>query len=471
MLLMARDKFVTSILLLFMLTLFFVAPEWQSVLLMGMWLTVVVYCLLSIKERLLLLLFQATIFTFLMTRLILPDFFTTAYIAGDADGTIRMFDEATIRFIYTTLAISICGSYLGFVIIPAKKDEVILLYDNATPYVQSVRHISKVLSYGCALFFAVTIIEKSMFVFQNGYFDLYANFESHLPSIVHKLSSLYTPLFMLYLATFPTKKEARWTILLYLLIAIISLTTGSRTAFMLALVFLLFYYCLRNVVNPEEPWLTRKSVIVMLCAIPLLLAGMFMMDFVRADKEMENAGVVDLFINFFYQQGVSAQVIGLTYNMQDLLGDRIFSFGQIIDNFNKNFVFQLMGTAVEYRPQTEDLALHGHMLGSAITYYSHYTGYLGGLGYGTSYVAEVWYDFGYVGLLLWNMMYGVIFALFPLLLQKGLWFCAFGLNIIPDILYAPRGHAAAFLNIFLSIIIILAYVVIHILAKRAMKKV
>ena len=470
MLLMARDKFVTSILLLFMLTLFFVAPEWQSVLLMGMWLTVVVYCLLSIKERLLLLLFQATIFTFLMTRLILPDFFTTAYIAGDADGTIRMFDEATIRFIYTTLAISICGSYLGFVIIPAKKDEVILLYDNATPYVQSVRHISKVLSYGCALFFAVTIIEKSMFVFQNGYFDLYANFESHLPSIVHKLSSLYTPLFMLYLATFPTKKEARWTILLYLLIAIISLTTGSRTAFMLALVFLLFYYCLRNVVNPEEPWLTRKSVIVMLCAIPLLLAGMFMMDFVRADKEMENAGVVDLFINFFYQQGVSAQVIGLTYNMQDLLGDRIFSFGQIIDNFNKNFVFQLMGTAVEYRPQTEEMALYGHSLANSITYLQAHRSFLSGVGLGTSYIAEVWHDFGYIGLLLWNMLYGAIFACFFKWVQKGLWACTFGLIMIPDIIYAPRGQAGAFLNVFLSITVLAVFYIIHVLAKRYSKQ-
>lgn len=471
MLSITRDKFGTSIFLLALLLLFVVVPEGQAVITLAMWCVVMWFCLQRWKERMLLLLFQATLFTFLMTRLILPDFFQTGYMAEDVDGTIRMFDEDTLRFIYTTLIISIICSYLGFAIIPEQKDEEITLYDTSTSYISSVRHISKILSYVCAIFFSATIIEKSIFVFNYGYFEMYAEFESQLPSIVQKLSSLYTPLFMLYLATFPSKREARGALWLYFLIAVISLTTGSRTAFMLALVFLLFYFSLRNVINPEEPWLSRKAVIAIICCIPLILVGMFMMNFIRANKEMENAGLVDMFINFFYQQGVTAQVIGLTYDMQDLLDDgRIFTFGQIIDNFNKNIVFQLMGTAVEYRPQTEEMALYGHSLSNTITYLQMPESFLTGVGLGSSYIAEVWHDFGFFGLALWNMMFGIILARFYTWVKKGLWPCVFGLNMIPDIIYSPRGHAGAFLNIFLSIFVLLAFYIIHTLAKHYMKK-
>lgn len=471
MLRIARDKLGTSILLLALLVLFFVAPEGQAVITTVMWCVVVWFCAQRPKERLLLLLFQATLFTFLMTRLILPDFFQTGYIADDVDGTIRMFDAETLRFIYTTLAISIFGSYLGFAIIPEQQDRQIQLYDTSTAYVSSVRHISKALSYLCALFFAVTIVEKSIFVFNNGYFELYADFESQLPSVIHKLSSLYTPLFMLYLATFPSKQEARGALWLYFFIALISLTTGSRTAFMLALVFLLFYFCLRNVVNPDEPWLSRKAVIALACVVPLILIGMFMIDFIRADREMEDAGIADMFINFFYQQGTSAQVIGLTYEYRDLLDDgRIFSFGQIIDNFNKNIIFKLMGTAVEYRPQTEEMALYGHSLANTLSNLHMHNSFLTGVGLGSSYIAEVWHDFGFIGLLLWNMMYGIIFARFFTWAQRGLWPCAFGLLMVPEIIYAPRGQASAFLYVFFSITILAVFYIIHVLAKRFMKR-
>lgn len=471
MLTVAKDKLGTTIMLIALLALFFVMPEWQTVLTLLMWVVVIVFCLQQIKERFLLLLFEATIFTFLMTRLILPDLFSTGYIAEDVDGTIRMFDADTLRFIYTTLAISICGVYLGFAIIPAQEESTIRLYDTSTEYVSSIRRMSKWLSYLCSLFYAAIIVEKGLFVIHNGYFELYADFESNLPTVIHKLSSLYIALFSVFLATFPTKQEARRPILLYLLIATLSLMTGSRTMFMLALVFVLFYYCLRNIVTPEEQWLSRKAIIAIVIALPVILGGMFLLAFVRTESEVAAGSLIDIFINFFYQQGVSAQVIGLTYELQDLLDDgRIFSFGQIIDNFNKNFIYQLMGKAVEYRQQTPEMALYGHSLGNTLTYYVKYKSFISGGGLGTSYIAEVWHDFGYIGLLLWNMMYGVIFAKFYQWVQKGLWPCAFGLIMIPDIIYAPRGQASAFLNIFMSVTILVVFYIIHALAKHYTKE-
>lgn len=467
----AKDKFATTLLLVALLMLFFILPEWQAPITLTMWVAVVVFCIRRIKERLLLLLFEITLFTFLMTRLVLPDLFTTGYITNDADGVVRMFDKETLRFIYTTLVISIFGSYLGYCMVSENSETHASTYDNQTPYIQSVRRMSKILSAICSVFYVAIIIEKAMFVFQNGYFAMYAEFDSQLPGIIHKLASLYVPLLYLFLATLPSKSEARFHISLYITIAIISLATGGRTTFMLALVFIFFYYVLRNFISPEDPWLSRKAIIIIVIAIPLLLSGMFLIDFVRADKEMEEEGsVFNLLVNFFYQQGTSCQVIGLTYQMQPILDDgRIFSFGQIIDNYNKNFVFQLMGTAVEYRPQTEEMAQYGHSLANTLTYYTKYKSFLSGVGLGTSYIAEVWHDFGYIGLILWNIMYGVIFAKLYQWIQKGLWACAFGLIIIPDIIYAPRGQAAAFLNIFFSVTILGVFLIIHLMAKHLSK--
>jgi hypothetical protein len=67
-------------------------------------------------------------------------------------------------------------------------------------------------------------------------------------------------------------------------------------------------------------------------------------------------------------------------------------------------------------------------------------------------------------------MYGIILARFYTWAQKGLWSCTFGLIMIPEIIYAPRGQAAAFLNVFLSITILLVFYMIHVLAKRYMKQ-
>ena len=66
-------------------------------------------------------------------------------------------------------------------------------------------------------------------------------------------------------------------------------------------------------------------------------------------------------------------------------------------------------------------------------------------------------------------MYGVIFAKLYQWIKKGLWACAFGLIVIPDIIYAPRGQAAAFLNVFFSVTILGVFLIIHLIAKHLTK--
>lgn len=468
--LIAQDKFYTYFLLIILLGLYIALPGWQAIITLMIWSVVVGYCLLHIKERMLLLFFQLTLFTFLMTRMVLPDIFSTTYIEQDEDGAIRMFSFETLRFIYTTLIISIIGSFVGFTIIPDVVGKHISHYDTDNQYITTIRRTSKIFYYITSFFYLILILEKSIFVFRYGYFELYTDFVSRMPGIVHKFASLYLPIFYLYLASFPVKKEARMPIILFIIMGVISLGTGSRTTFMLSAISILIYYLLRNILSPDAPWLTKKGVIATVIAIPIILIAMFVIAFIRIESDFDNASLFELFVNFFYQQGSSARVIGLTYDLQKTLDDgRTFTFGYMIDNFNKNIIFKILGIAKEYKSQTPEMAMYGHSLANTITYIDNPDGFLGGYGYGSSYIAEVWHDFGYVGLFLWNIMYGVIFSKFYYWIQKGIWPTTFCLIMIPNIIYAPRGQASAFLYFFISITILLSFYFIHLIGKNYAK--
>lgn len=465
--LVARDKFYTYALLIVLLGLFIALPTWQAMITLMMWSVVVGYCLLHIKERMLLLLFQLTLFTFLLTRLILPDIYSTVYMDLDTEGDIRMFAFPTLRFIYTTIVISIIGTFVGYSLISEVVGKEVTIFETDNAYITNIRQISKLLFYVSSVFYFLLVLEKSVFVFRYGYFALYTDYESSLPGIVHKFGSLYSPMFYLYLATFPAKKEARLPIVVFVLIATASLATGGRSEFMLTLICLLVYYFLRNMISPDDPWLTKKGLIAIIIAFPLLMIGMFVVAFIRLDREYDSASLFDLLVNFFYQQGASARVVGLTNEMQKELNDgRIFSFGYYIDNFNKNIIFRFLGIAKEYKPQTAEMAIYGHSLANTLTFLDNKEGFLGGYGYGSSYIAEVWHDFGYIGLLLWNIMYGVIFAKFYHWIQKSVWLCTFSLLMIPEIIYSPRGRATDFLYFFVSITILLSFYFVHLIAKR-----
>lgn len=443
---MASDKLYTYILLFFTSLLFGIFPSCQLPLLLLAWMIVVGYSLLRLKTRLLLFFFCITIFTFLLTRLVLPYIVMTDYIESKMDAIIYSFSPEINRHVYRSLFISIVSIFAGYSMVK-ETDEVHFGFDIESETIQKIRWVSKNLFIFCTFFFAIALMEKVKYVMENGYFSYYLDFKSGLPGIVGKLSNLYKPMLYLYLATMPCKKEARWLIYSFVLMAGFSLLTGGRSAFMLDCILVAVYYFLRNYLTPETPWISKKGMIAIIAALPILLIAMFMMASLRSNEESDSASLTDLFFNFFFQQGISVQVIGLTHIYQDILNDgRLFSLGVITDNFNDNFIFRLMGMGVRYAPQSEDMALYGHSLANTLTYYHEPEAFLIGYGLGTCYIAEIWHDFGYLGLVLWNILYGFILAKSYQWAQRNIWMFALSLIMIMHIIYAPRGCACTFLS-------------------------
>ena len=84
----------------------------------------------------------------------------------------------------------------------------------------------------------------------------------------------------------------------------------------------------------------------------------------------------------------------------------------IIDSYGNNFIFQLLGIGQEFKSNTAEIALNGHSLGSYLTYTYQTERFLLGGGMGSSFIAESWLDFGYIGVVGFSFIYGIILSKF-----------------------------------------------------------
>lgn len=213
---------------------------------------------------------------------------------------------------------------------------------------------------------------------------------------------------------------------------------------------------------------------VVLLAMPFLISSLYAFNYVRSEQDVKVTGVKNQIIAFFDEQSVSSKIIGYGYEYKDAIkqnGVR-YTVSQLVNTVTQNEVVRkVFGTTQKYTGQTVKNALYGNNFGYAITYRVMPNNYLSGVGMGTSYVAEAYHDFGYLGVIFINMLYGGLLALFQ---RKR--FSAFANKTHPyivalilmgltNILYAPRSITFGFISQTLTLTTLIAICVIHILSK------
>ena len=72
--------------------------------------------------------------------------------------------------------------------------------------------------------------------------------------------------------------------------------------------------------------------------------------------------------------------------------------------------------------------------------------YLAGGGTGSSYIAELYYDFGYLGVFLGSCIYGLIFSSITNFKKVGIFGRSLAFIIVTQLLWAPRASFSAFLS-------------------------
>src|SRR5690606_3586624 len=121
-----------------------------------------------------------------------------------------------------------------------------------------------------------------------------------------------------------------------------------------------------------------------------------------------NINIIDSIFEFFYAQGVSANVIGYTMVLDESIPDgKLYSIGPILQFISNYYGYFIQGIPMP-SGQTVELALNGYLFSHTISYLIMPTLYLAGIGYGSSYIAELYADFGYFGIIFGSLFYGLL---------------------------------------------------------------
>ena len=275
--------------------------------------------------------------------------------------------------------------------------------------------IRKVSKYAVFLAYLLVIIEniiRLVTVKQVGYTASYAlEYDySYLPFGLHNLVAIAPVAFAIFLATLPSKKEFAIPAVLFMSANIFFSLAGNRFEIVSCLLILIVYGVWRSAIDSEK-WITAKHIILLIVAAPLMMIFLQNMSYWRMGVDADSD--TDSITSFLYNIGGSSDLIGAT----DQFGEKIlqpnvlYSFGGIWRGLNSNAVSQLIGVGNLYQRQTLAFAKNAHSLGGAITYYFYPSKYLSGYGLGNCYIAELYHDFSMPGVIIGNIIVGVILGL------------------------------------------------------------
>ena len=389
----------------------------------------------DLGENCFFLFFLVAFFTFLMSGQMMHDFFgySMRYVTEPDE-----FSFLNICILISLIFIAF-GYYIGGY---ASRHRSIKLksgfFDN---HILSLRFVSKWMFYVFAVAWYLILIEQCFVVQTSRYVDLYT-YSSRLPGIIDQISEACPIAFCVFLATLPSKKEARLPLILVFLYACISLLIGRRLFFVTYSFLILAYRIVRtNQSKSEEVWINRKQIITLVCILPVLIIFLYSYKYIRYGRNISAATPYEAFLGFFAQQGFSASLIVAGKKYIASIPDKIYSFWGLIRFLRVNVISKyILGleSVNYYRGTTTELALNSGSFARIMGYILIPVGYSKGYGVGSCYVAELYHDFGYLGIALGNFVYGLCIGRIIKLKENSCFGNAVALLMFYQILAAPR---------------------------------
>ena len=319
------------------------------------------------------------------------------------------------------------------------------------------------------VFLMINTVNQIIFVKSYGYVAYYTSYTSILPTWLCKVGELTPIALCAFLATMPTKKQCRYILLSYALYACTAMFVGARGSLVYNLVFLACYMLFRNgrKNNDGEIWIHKSTIVAAVIFIPFMLVFFNLWDYIRLGKEIEFTSLVDSFIDFFVNIGASSKVIKYGYQYRNEIGEsfRFFSFGDTLNYFKYGKLFNFSTPENIVPVHSARFALEGHSFDSYLSYLVMPDRFLAGEGLGSSYIAVLFADFGYLGIVIGSVLYGAVFALYKKIGGKNYLFTVILLYMYLSLIKAPRGSYDGFLSLVINITFWVAILGILVLAR------
>lgn len=424
------------------------------------WVNLICFALSHIEKRSMLFAFLISFFTFLLGRDFLEVFFK--YKVEAFSNEIN--NHAYICYLVSLVTIGISYTVIEkFRKFQVKIDKQTSYSDNYTFYLRKVSFYIFILSLCFAI---VSKLVSIRYIGANGYYDYYADFSEYLAgnTLLYAITKveLCVPIALsIYMGTLPSKTQFKRPMMLYGLYMVISLLTGQRSTFMLGCLWFIVYFLFRNGTDETEEWFPKKYFLFVILVFPAIAILSSVMNVWRQGGVFEVSNFWDSFIGFFYDQGTSSNAVKRAFEYADRIPSGfIYSF----EFLRSGILARILGIPI-YHGNTVEHALYGGSFTHALGYVVMGTNYLAGQGPGSSYIAELFYDFQIGGVIVGSIIYSWLFVNISNIAKKSPLVFSACLAMITQLLWAPRGSFSGFISIMFYPTTWFTFIVVFFLAK------
>lgn len=362
-----------------------------------------------------------------------------------------------------TLFISIYFINITYMLLKQGKEEKRNQQSFAVPgLIQQLLEVIIFISFICKL---AEGLEQIILVNTVTYYES-GRYLSALPSAVLHVSSLFYISSFLYWATFPNKRKTMISIGVVLLNAIIVLMYGERGEPISIIFAVILYVGIRNRAGLKDIIIKRKYIIVTIVLLPIMMFGLQMISYSRNNASYEasiSQGVED----FFESQGGTVRIIANSYDLHDKIesmGGHTFVIGEIRYYLKNNIVARLLTGKTRTLRTVEDAFSGDNFLRTYGYAYAPVT-YNRFVGAGSTYIAEVFHDGGYIFLILVNILYAVLLSKIDSLEARSFIVLGIYINIFRYIPLLPRGMALDWLTNTFAVQNLLLYFILYVISK------
>lgn len=402
------------------------------------------YCLNKPTERIGLFCFGIAFFVFLLGR------DGMVYLLA-FDGDLLKYSIDVNHHAYISLFLGLTGVWFSYMFF--KKDRIenskIIINLKQVKFYEYVRHYS-IISFYLVYPFAILVnLAIAYFVIKFGYAAKFTDLRALVENTpifytISKIELLLPTAFSIYMATLPDKKSFIKLAKPYIFYLVLTLGTGGRGDFILGLLLIIIFMGLMQSLEPNIVWVNRRRLrLALIIGVPVIAIGGSLMNIVRFGQSAEDVSIIDSFSNFFYEQGVTCNAIKNAYIYEDQIPQQkdYYTF----EFLHTGLPARILGNEV-YQGNNIEHATQGGSFTHALGYAIMGNTYLAGQGTGTSYIAELYYDYGYMGIFIGSCIYGYIFSLINNFKRVGIFSRSIVFIIITKLLWAPRGAFSGFLS-------------------------
>lgn len=427
----------------------------------------VAYVLKDFRKNIVMLFFLACFFIFLLGAYSMYEFF------GHTRGVV-VFEPRIMNHIYISLIISLFGLWGGYEakfsefkkdirnendksehkekILPRIRNIFSKIGTTIEKNGKTIQKTTLILFFLSFIpYFAIEVL-RILVVRKVGYTGLFLGEILQIPYVIRLFANM-CPLFLIYyLSTDPNKKKMKLPVIMFLVCCVVTLFTGSRVRFVSNVMLIIIYIFFRdNNSENSDKWITEKRLKISLVMIPVLIIMLAVIGNLRFQNTMYNNNRMTSVSDILVNQGVSVSVIGYGKMYEDKIPNKVYSFGGTIEAFKYNPASRVLFKVKSYTGQNKERALNGNSFAHLISYYRIPKDYLNGRGMGSSFVAEAYHDLGYIGIVLFSFIYGLILRFCSKYNEKSILVKAVILIILSNILISPRAGVDGFITPFLNI--------------------